>query len=142
MRMAAGPCTPNGGCLDTTPGDPALALDVTTQPGLFLVAAGGVLTLSNINIRNLARRDDYAWSASQPYLSVGVGTGLWPTLLMAPNSTVSASWPAAAAAGGGQSLRALRTSPRKHAARPLASRRRAPSGCCRRRRCRHCRPHP
>lgn len=56
------------------------------MPNAMMIVEGGFLRFDNIIISDIAGTDSYQYSESQPYRSVGIGTGTWPTISMAPGS--------------------------------------------------------
>ncbi|WIA11808.1 hypothetical protein OEZ85_011900 [Tetradesmus obliquus] len=63
-------------------------LDVSRIASMMLVGPGGLLTLQNIILSDIASADQYVYSDAQPYRSQGAGTGTWPTIALAPNATL------------------------------------------------------
>lgn len=55
-----------------------------------MLQPGTKLRMSNLHVNNFAVKAAYEYSARAPYLSVGVGMGLWPTFISGPNTTVGA----------------------------------------------------
>lgn len=103
----AEPCSENGVCLGSTLAANSTELIQQSQqqvfdfngiPGLIKVKPGGVLSLINLQLHNVAYKTAYVHSQAQPYISEGMGAGLWPSIQFAPNSTVSKG-PAYAAQG-------------------------------------------
>lgn len=66
---------------------PSLGLGQIT--GFMRVDPGATLNISNIKLEDIALNHEYAPTQSQPYRNVGPGYGLWPTLQLANNATVS-----------------------------------------------------
>jgi len=63
-------------------------LDLNQLPGLFMVGSGAVLSFINLHLNNVAYKTAYVYSNAQPFKADGIGTGLWPSVGFAPNSTV------------------------------------------------------
>eukprot|EP00883_Tetradesmus_obliquus_P005433 jgi/Sobl393_1/1585/SZX64196.1 len=63
-------------------------LNVSKIASMMLVGPGGLLTLQNIILSDIASADQYVYSDAQPYRSQGAGTGTWPTISLAPNATL------------------------------------------------------
>ncbi|WIA31940.1 hypothetical protein OEZ86_002799 [Tetradesmus obliquus] len=63
-------------------------LSVSRIASMMLVGPGGLLTLQNIILSDIASADQYVYSDAQPYRSQGAGTGTWPTIALAPNATL------------------------------------------------------
>lgn len=61
------------------------------------IKPGAALTFRNIIWQEVATAGAYRYTPDQPYLSVGICTGTWPTILSAPNATVRQRHVAAAA---------------------------------------------
>ena len=64
-------------------------LDVKGMSSMFLVGPGTVLVFSNLNLKGFAKLTDYQYSPGSPYRLLGTGLGIWPTVDLAPNGTVS-----------------------------------------------------
>jgi hypothetical protein len=64
-------------------------LDLNEIPGLIMVGSGSTLLLNNLFLNNVAYKSSYVRTDYQPYRTEGAGTGLWPSIQFAPNSTVS-----------------------------------------------------
>lgn len=67
-------------------------LDWNNMVGVMTLRPGAKLRLINLHLENFATgRSVYTYSSSTPFLSVGVGVGVFPTINLAPNTTVSAN---------------------------------------------------
>eukprot|EP00878_Enallax_costatus_P011749 GHUV01012265.1.p1 GENE.GHUV01012265.1~~GHUV01012265.1.p1 ORF type:complete len:598 (+),score=177.52 GHUV01012265.1:184-1977(+) len=61
-------------------------LNFASMPNAMMILEGGFLRFDNIIISDIAGTDAYQYSGAQPYRSVGIGSGTWPTIAMAPGS--------------------------------------------------------
>jgi hypothetical protein len=63
-------------------------LDWNGLAGVLAMRPGAKLRLINLHLDNFANKSAYVYSRSTPFMSIGVGLGVWPTFNMAPNTTV------------------------------------------------------
>lgn len=61
-------------------------LNFNFMANAMLIKEGGFLRFDNVIISDIAGVEAYQYSPAQPYRSVGIGSGTWPTLAMAPGS--------------------------------------------------------
>lgn len=61
-------------------------INFNNMANAMLISEGGFLRLDNLVISDLAAVEGYQYSPQQPYRSVGLGSGTWPTLALAPDS--------------------------------------------------------
>lgn len=86
-HLVADPCTAKGVCL---PGDSSTVhtIDFSDFPYAMLVESGAILVFDSVQLFALAPTAAYRYSAATPWLSTGAGTTTWPSIGLAPNSTV------------------------------------------------------
>lgn len=63
-------------------------LDWNGVVGLLRLMPGTRLRIENLHLKDFASKAPYTYSTSQPYMSVGVGMGVFPTINLSPNTTV------------------------------------------------------
>ena len=67
-------------------------LNANGLANVFLVGAGRTLTFRNLILKGFAKADAYRYDpVAAPYQLAGSGLGVWPTVDLAPNSTVSST---------------------------------------------------
>lgn len=103
------PCSLRGGCLNVPSSTNAASapsttnsteralqtaqqvLDFNAMAGVMSVGSGAVLSFINLQLHNVAYKTSYVYTPdATPYKTDGIGTGLWPSVQFAPNSTVRA----------------------------------------------------
>jgi hypothetical protein len=73
---------------DSLFGGPKLEkLDWSGIGGLISLQPGTKLRLINLHLHNFAYKTAYQYSPQTPFLSVGVGMSVWPTVNLGPNTT-------------------------------------------------------
>jgi hypothetical protein len=65
------------------------SLNVNSIASMFQVGPGTTLAFSNIRLRGFALPAAYQYTPGAPYRLLGSSFGLWPTVGLAPNATVS-----------------------------------------------------
>jgi hypothetical protein len=68
---------------------PQSSLDVNGMAGFAMVGPGSFLILSNLTVMGFAMPDAYEYGPGTPYKLAGTGSGVYPTLNIAPGGTVS-----------------------------------------------------
>lgn len=58
------------------------------MPYTMMIGPGGLLQFQNIALGDIAASTDYVYSPAQPYKEIVVGSDMWPTVGLAPNSTL------------------------------------------------------
>jgi hypothetical protein len=56
---------------------------------MFHVGPGALLVFSNLSLRGFAPPTAYQYTPGAPHRLLGSGLGIWPTVGLAPNATVS-----------------------------------------------------
>jgi hypothetical protein len=66
--------------------------DFAGAPSNQFVKPGETLTYQGSQLSRLADVFSYSYQASQPYVNQAVGYVLWPSIVLAPNASVSCNW--------------------------------------------------
>ena len=76
-------------CFFAIADQPGTSLNVNGLAGFAMVDTSSTLIFSKLTIMGFALPEDYTYGPGTPYKLAGTGSGVWPTISLAPGGTVS-----------------------------------------------------